>query len=72
MAGWKEYRSLNKREFVPRAPSTHGFGLWDRPQGSYKWYRELKAWMRRPVGAARRGWQASRGGRARRCGPIWM
>lgn len=62
MAGWKEYRSVNKREFVPRAPSTHGVGLWDRAsrliqavQGAQS-LDATSRWCRPPWMAGEQGW----------------
>lgn len=65
MAGWKEYRSVNKREFVPRAPSTHGVGLWDRAsrliqavQGAQS-LDATSRWCRPPWMAGEQGWSGA-------------
>lgn len=67
MAGWKEYRSLNKREFVPRAPSTHAVGLWDLVSLSWliqgaqgaKSLDATSRWCRPPSMAGEQGWSGA-------------
>lgn len=64
IAGWKEYRSLNKREFVPRAPRAHGVGQWDRSrliqgvQGA-KSLDATSRWCRPPSMAGEQGWSGA-------------